>query len=120
MISLPDYDKHRHNHPWSFFSWILKGSYKETYVSAPDYQVIKTEERERFSLAHRSRDDFHRIEEMRGPVWTMVFTYGKYQTWGYKLWSEEDHAYLAWMDHITYRKEKREGLFDEMDRDGKC
>ena len=112
QICLPDYDKHLHDHPWNFLSIILKGSYLERYMQGPGYNVIRSIWRWPGSFIFHKRSDAHKIETTNGDVWTLVFAIGKYKMWGYRMPEPYDLGYLAWMDHVTYRKEKRAGLFD--------
>lgn len=56
------------------------------------------------------RSDVHQLEEVYGEVWTLVFAYGKYQTWGYRFRNPDDgNRFTKWVDHITYRKMKNAG-----------
>lgn len=109
-ICLPDYDEHRHTHPWNFISFIIKGVYAESICKSPNFDYVCGKIWRRFSVIRRNRDDAHKIDTIWGPVWTLVFAYGRYQEWGYRLYSPQDKTWITWMDHKTYRKEKQEGL----------
>src|SRR5271157_1654536 len=37
QILKSDEDRHFHDHPWSFFSFLLKGSYREWYTCPPSH-----------------------------------------------------------------------------------
>lgn len=95
-----DEDLHLHNHPWNFFIFCISGFYKE-----------KLQNKEVFvgplSFRYRDAKDFHKIEKLYSKVvYTLVVT-GKRRTeeWGYFVNGQE-------IDHIAYRKLKREGQLD--------
>lgn len=116
-ICLPDYDLHRHDHPWNFVSILLKGHYSESWVQAPDYFVTYSSGvYGPGEIIYHKRSDAHKIEALDN-TWSLVFAFGPYKMWGYRLQEDpnsEYSGYLAWMDHVTYRKEKRAGLFDKV------
>lgn len=86
-----DDDRALHDHPWDFWSFILKGAYTEHTVTGP----IR---RPWLSLAHRRGEHAHRVEldPVEGavnlaecdpwperPVWTLFFTTAKRREWGF-------------------------------------
>lgn len=76
-IRRPDRDRHLHDHPWTFRTFILDGWYAE--------------QREGLSHWHFAGDtsklkhgEFHRITAMPATgVWTLFVTYRKRSTWGF-------------------------------------
>ena len=67
-----------HNHPFNYFSFILKGGYCEKYFKNSE---IITKNHKRFSLIFRKSSVYHRIESINGPTITLFFAYGR------KSWS---------------------------------
>jgi hypothetical protein len=97
-----DQDKHCHDHPWSFVSVMLSGSYgignpnnaSCRYYSAPAVSVNKSTK-------------FHKIAQVvKGPLTTLVLTGPKNREWGYSVDGE-------WMHHKEYREKKRDGEFSD-------
>lgn len=89
-ILRPDADRELHSHPWWFRSIILKGGYVEEVLnsSAENLKrgVVTTAylPRRRGELCGHDLDGFHRIDRLLdGPAWTLVFTKGKEQAWGF-------------------------------------
>lgn len=113
-ITQPDEDLHFHDHPWSFFSFILKGCYWESWSIGPDYDIEFNRMQPRFSLIHHEKSDIHSIQMLgQGPVWTLVLAYGKYEDWGYRFGKRGiDHGADTWVNHQRYRKMKHENYFD--------
>lgn len=89
-----DDDRALHDHPWDFWSFILKGGYTE-------HTADGAVRRPRFSLAHRKAEHAHRVEldsdcncTEKGrvppglpcqeiPAWTLFFTTAKRRNWGF-------------------------------------
>lgn len=92
-ICTPDYDRHYHDHPWSFVSIVLKGWYKEARPESiepyftRDYGESEASTytlRKAGSVAYRRASDRHRITEVsEGGVWTLVIVWPKIQWWGF-------------------------------------
>ena len=93
-----DEDKHLHNHPWSFISIVLKGSYTERLPNS------KLNPRFPMGLAYRKKDQYHKIEDLHSPaVYTLNLMWGFRETWGYDVNGK-------FIDHETYRDMKRTNL----------
>lgn len=111
QILRSDEEKHFHDHPWSFTSYILKGSYWERWTEYPDhpYQLDSTYSSEppapgmkvRRVIKHHA-EDAHKLTLLTPEVWTLVFTSGRERVWGY-------HTEQGWIDFKTYRELKNEG-----------
>jgi hypothetical protein len=103
-INKADDDKDFHDHPWSFWSIILKGNYIEHIgiKGIPEQQYYKSIFRWRWHCAYRKKDIPHRIFYIIGnkPVWSLVITGPGGRKWGYI--TEE-----GWKDHEKYRQDKR-------------
>ena len=72
----PDDDRHYHDHPWDFVTFVLKGGYRdsspdgEQYLNAP-------------AIQHRSATHQHTVFPKKGGCWTLVITGPKIRSWGF-------------------------------------
>lgn len=64
-----------HNHPYDYWSFILKGGYKESYI---EDGVVKEKKYKRFSLIKRRHLVYHRIEEVEKGTKTLFIAHGDY------------------------------------------
>lgn len=88
-----DEDKHLHDHPWNYFSMVLKGSYNES--SQDGVRLMKPG-----NLVFASAERLHKIAFLRtNKVVTLFITGKRKRDWGYKVGDE-------WVDHKTYRERK--------------
>lgn len=71
-----DPDRGLHDHPWYSASVLLKGELIEH-----NFKCIK--HIPRFFPVFRSAKFAHRLELVRGPVWTIFITGPKFRTWGF-------------------------------------
>ncbi len=72
-----DSDRHLHDHPWSFWSFLLSGGYVEVTPAGQRYCP-------RFSLVRRKATDIHRLV-LTKPVWTLVVSGPKVREWGFTV-----------------------------------
>jgi hypothetical protein len=106
-IQTVDYDRHMHNHPWSFASLVLRGWYVERRplfdepTFGPDLREFSTRNvRSAGSLEFRFHEDRHLITEVSpGGVWTMIFTGKKSQPWGFFT----ESGFVKWRDYSSCR-----------------
>jgi len=81
-----------HDHPWSFFSIILHGSYVE---NTPDGLKKRT------IWNWKRATDRHSIREVsRSPVWSLVFCGPKIRSWGF--WVDDGMGHLEWIKWREY------------------
>lgn len=126
-IAKADEDKHPHDHPWPFVGIILWGGYVEmiwtvidtlTDTIRNDKQLwenwVKNDLSKSFRFSYndpgkiifrRAKNQYHMISRIKKPTWTLVFHGPKRETWGYM-------TEAGWMDHQTYREEKRKGRWN--------
>lgn len=87
-----DRDLALHDHPWSFISVVLRGSYCETRPvrRSPCFlpEPVGVEDftynfRTTGSIAYRRATDRHRIVDVRPDTWTLFITLKKVQWWGF-------------------------------------
>ena len=106
-----DEDKHLHDHPWNYTSICLKGEFTEEREFQTNlknlgileehipYSVVET-----FRVVRRKAESFHKIKKLLTPeVWTLFFVGKRRREWGYDVDGK-------WIDNVTYRKMKNEGL----------
>jgi len=96
-----DMDFDPHNHPWHFTSLILSGSYEEKYITAPDFEEVKTKTVYPGTINAHKADTAHKLTLKTNEVWSFVVAVGKWRTWGYQTPE-------GFIDFITYRKLKNE------------
>lgn len=101
VIHEPDFDRHRHDHPFNAITWPLRNGYMEERIEPqyPDYQNLPVEfmdmdDHERFVVVKRfvmpgtpirlGYERFHRITSLpNGPAITF-FAFGDYKgQWGF-------------------------------------
>lgn len=71
-----DDDRHRHDHPWAFITFCLRGSYIDEGIGF----------RQRVRAGHayyRPADHAHWVHLDRGPAWTVIVTGPKVRRWGF-------------------------------------
>lgn len=95
-ILVSDRDRALHDHPWSFFSLVLWGAYKEYLFSDSGDPEEAYEYRGLLSGRMRKAEDYHRIEIIR-PCWTLFVVGPKTRSWGFL--TEE-----GWVEHRQYRE----------------
>jgi len=102
-----DQDKHLHNHPWHFSSYILYGGYEETrYLNTNgrfvDYlsftRIVKW--KTSFKI-----NEFHKIKLLKNCCWSLVFTGKRINPeWGYL-------TEKGFIESNEYRIRKNKGEF---------
>lgn len=102
QILKSDEDRHFHDHPWSFRSYILRGSYEEQFRCPPDFNATHYRRYRRYDLVRHPAEDVHSLTLVTPEVWTLVLTSGRARVWGYQ--TEQ-----GWIDFKTYRQLKNEG-----------
>lgn len=94
----PDEDDCMHNHPWQWaLSLVLKGSYVETRM--PHGEPTRTRIVRFFNFI--TRHDYHRVDSLRGDVWTLFIVGPRVQDWGFL--TPEGH--VSWRKFIERRGE---------------
>lgn len=99
-INMPDKDRHLHNHPWNFWSLILRGGYIETWADQnPFVATVRRERLWRGGTVHRlALDEFHSITRLvRVPTWTLLVVGRRQQVWGFATPE-------GFVDHATYHE----------------
>jgi hypothetical protein len=102
-IRQSDMDAHMHDHPFSFKSLILSGSYFEQTALYPNFIVLHYRSFASGDIIKHHACDVHKLTLKSPMVWTLVITSGRERVWGYRL---DDGS---WVDFKTYRQLKRAG-----------
>jgi hypothetical protein len=102
QICKSDEDKDLHDHPWSFESLILKGSYRENYSTGMHHYVVRNKTYYAGDVVQHDAEDAHQLTLLSQEAWTLVFTSGREREWGYR-------TAMGWVDNKTYRQLKNDG-----------
>lgn len=96
FIARSDDDRHLHDHPWSFASFIFSGAYFEQTAesfklfSAPSFRKMKAEHAHKVHLfKHRDGGEFL-------PVWSLVFAGKARRQWGFY----SDDGWVNWRKYL--------------------
>ena len=103
---LDDEDRAVHDHPWNYWSWLIRGSYSEITMPAGAISTCQTVRRTwsvaAYPATHRHRVMLHKREDGTSiPCWTIVLTGPVIRTWGF--WCPR--GFVPWrdfLDHTNY------------------
>lgn len=99
----PDSDPFVHDHPWTFFSIVLRGGYYEV-VRDNMTRKLYTRHIGRFNL--KRRDDAHYIIALdQVPTWTLVFHGKRRRTWGFNI---PEGRREGWVEFEEWEKYKQD------------
>lgn len=96
-IYLPDRDRDPHDHPWNFWSLILRGGYTEQVWQKWGAQRIRVDGHgaflgefvwKAFSWHKMSIERAHMIHRLQPGTVSMIFTGPRHRTWGF--WTREE------------------------------
>lgn len=85
-----DEDPDPHDHPFSFISFLLIGSYRE-YAEDNTYIL-----RKRFSIAYRPATHRHRVQPTTDRCWTLCIKRKALREWGF--WHHG--TFIFWKDYL--------------------
>ncbi len=93
-----DGDRCCHNHPWSFISIVLRGSYTERLYPnpmglVPSEYVLQTHGR--FSVHKMGRDTAHRVTYAAPRLKTLILVGPRKATWGFF----DNGEFVEWQDY---------------------
>lgn len=101
-----DDDRHLHDHPFDFVSFLLSGGYYET-VPCDCGKPICTGKKQRwwprFSIVAKHAEDLHCLKLER-PVWTFVISGPKRRAWGFETeqgWVHNELYAARWPERVT-------------------
>lgn len=116
----PDGDQDMHDHPWNVgASLVLNGAYVEERVDQiveqrvpskcgdnwcrvddcrayTERTVLTDTQLVRF-FNYLTGEDFHAVRSLQGDVWTLFFTRGRFQDWGFLV----DGAKVPWREYLS-------------------
>lgn len=72
----PDDDRAKHDHPWSFVTFVLKGGYTDSSPSGDEYLKAP-------AVRFRSAEHQHTVFPDEGGAWTVIVTGPKVRQWGF-------------------------------------
>lgn len=81
-----DDNRNTHDHPWNFYTLILKGSYLDESPSG-------TQKVSAGHIYYRSAEHAHWVHLNKGRVWTLVLTGPKVRRWGFWIKGKWTKAY---------------------------
>lgn len=85
-----DDDRALHDHPWWSLSFLLKGEMKEQQLSG--YRILPW-----LFPVIRSAKFAHRLEIIKGPVWTIFITGPRIREWGFHC----KNKWVHWRDFTS-------------------
>ena len=92
----PDPDRDPHDHPWNFFSWVVRGGYTERiHLSLGSPGVLVS--RNRWSLHRMTLDCAHRIIDAKPNTVTVLFTGRRQQT--FTFWTKDGK--VPWHEYVS-------------------
>lgn len=103
LIHREDLDRMPHDHPWTFWTWVIRGSYEEEFFA--DTRRLATgwytrpphrDARHRWSIRRFSQQSAHRIVQVHGKVTTLVLVGRKSRTWGFY---DAAGTFIDWRDY---------------------
>lgn len=77
-----DDKRYMHDHPWWFFTFVLKGSYIDVYEENSE---IKKDHLKRFNYRYRSSGHKHYVDVPKNGCWTILFTGKPIRKWGFYI-----------------------------------
>lgn len=87
-----DDDRALHDHPWDSVSVVLQGTLKEVFHEGS--RIL--EEGKTYS---RSAETAHRLEVVKGPVWTLFLMHERKREWGFHC----PKGWKHWKDYVDLR-----------------
>lgn len=100
-IRKPDAEPWLHDHPVSFLSVILRGSYTELRRCRKTGRLYHKVNRW-FNFVRASRQDRHRIILTRTNTLTLCFMGPKTREWGFHVWEEmQPGGWILWKDYYA-------------------
>lgn len=113
-LATEDQDPHMHDHPWDFWSLMLRGWYIEMrpldntrpcFMVGEDTEEFRATMRRAGSFARRAATDRHRIYQVSDEAWTLFITFRKRQWWGFYM----PHGKVYWRNYEScYHQAKTE------------
>lgn len=94
-IRQSDADRDRHDHPWPFVSFIVRGGYIESVAPTSDPQRAAIKARSAWRMHHHPLSICHRIELIIPGTVTLVLTGRRRDDWGFYT----ENGYVSWQEY---------------------
>jgi hypothetical protein len=106
-IRRSDRDRHLHDHPWDFTSFLLTGGYTEELPGSRRVRISlahggvawKDEPNRRvwpwLSVVRHAASDLHKLH-LTAPVWTLVWTGPRIRDWGFQT----EDGWVCWRTYL--------------------
>lgn len=93
----PDGDRDPHDHPWTFWSFVLRGGYTEALHPFPhvDSSFSTPNVWKRFTLHRMGQESAHRITEIQPGLKTLIFTGPRTRNWGFHT----EDGFVPWQQY---------------------
>lgn len=104
----PDSDRDAHDHPWRFWSLVVRGGYVEKLWDAGVGLNGREFCRAWWSLHSIQTNQAHTITEIWGRPLTLVFVGARVREWGF--WT--DKGWVAWRLYVVTRRARRRRAVD--------
>jgi hypothetical protein len=107
-ISGPDPDTYMHDHPWNFWSLVLRGGYTEQVPEAQGMAPWRYKHEVKRRLSYKRAEDLHAIRRLhRNPTWTLLLVGRRRREWGFYT----NAGWVQWDKYITSidSREHKEG-----------
>lgn len=103
-----DADRHLHDHPFDFTSFLLTGGYTEETPGKGEMRQVKWWPR--FSVVRKKAEDLHKLI-LEKPLWTFVISGPKTRAWGFQ-------TELGWINHKEYVEKFSEVVISRLGQAG--
>lgn len=96
-LNLPDADRDPHDHPWNFYSVILRGGYTERYYPHPTATLknYRVQVWKRWSIHRMGRLRAHQIDSVEPKTISLIFVGRRARNWGF-------HTPTGWVPWEEY------------------
>ena len=96
-IHLPDPDRHLHNHPWPFVSFVLRGGYEELESKDPQCQPGIPRKINWFN--YKNIITAHRITKVKPKTLTLIFSGPRHSNKEWGFYHDQTFEYANWRDY---------------------
>jgi len=96
-IHRPDADRHVHNHPWGFISFVLRGGYTE--LESRDPLVHDEQEREIRWFNFKDTNIAHRIVKVKPKTLTLILSGPRDSRARWGFYHKDTREYIDWEEY---------------------
>jgi len=95
LINKADDDRDPHDHPWGFWTLIIRGGYIEHVYKGG--KLVSVRKLTAGNLVYRDPEHTHQVAELLGPTWTLVLAGPASRVWGFWL---KDDTFVPWYEYL--------------------